>query len=206
VPSPDCVCEATEPSISGLGVASDSYAWGHDRTTDPAVRIALPERHGSFIRRRLSLREILGKGLRVPATEAARVERIIAAVTGVVAIHSDIGESLAGELVPPDMRPVIQLTPDGDGMTVRVRVSPLGADGPALTPGQGPSTVTVLRSGHTVAAQRDLPAELARIDAVLQACPALFAGEVGASGDWQLESSAASFELLLQLEAGGGGG
>jgi|GEM_PF-1539076 len=86
-------------------------------------------------------------------------------------------------------------------MTVRIRARPLGPDGPALTPGQGASTVTALRSGHTVVAQRDLAAELARIDAVLRACPTLFAGEVGASGDWQLESSASGFELLLQLEA-----
>jgi len=147
------------------------------------------------------LGEILGKGLRVPVSEAARIERIVAAVTGVVAVHSDIGANVGGEQVPPDMRPVIQLTPQGDGMIVRVRVRPLGPDGPALTPGQGASTVTVLRSGHTVVAQRDLAEELARIDAILGACPTLFAGEVGASGDWQLESSASSCELLLELSA-----
>ena len=177
-----------EPRVQRVGT------WLHKTGPHEVTRITARDVHQS-------LGEILGSGLRVPVSEAARVERIIAAVTGVVAIHSDIGASVGGKLVPPDMRPVIQLTPEGNGMTVRVLVRPLGSDGPALTPGQGASTVTVLRSGHTIVAQRDLAAEIVRVDAVLRACPTLLAGEVGASGDWQLESSATGFELLLELSA-----
>jgi len=125
-----------EPRVHRVGT------WLHKTGPHEVTRITARDVHQR-------LGEILGNDLRVPVTEAARVERIIAAVTGVLAIHSDIGASVRGGRVPPDMRPVIQLTPEGDGMIVRIRVRPLGPDGPALTPGQGASTVTVLRSGLT---------------------------------------------------------
>ena len=95
---------------------------------------------------------------------------------------------------------VVQLSPLQRGVSVRVQVRPLGADGPALVPGQGARTLSAERGGKTLLVQRDLAAELAQVDVVLAACPALFAGDA-TDGGWQIADPAAAFELLLQLDA-----
>ncbi len=146
-----------------------------------------------------SLAKILGAGLHVPASQVARVERIVAAVTGLMQVHSDLTGPAAAQ-VAADGRAVVQLSPLQRGLSVRVQVRPLGADGPALVPGQGARTLSAERGGKTLLVQRDLAAELAQVDVVLAACPALFAGDA-TDGGWQIADPAAAFELLLQLDA-----
>jgi len=146
-----------------------------------------------------SIGEIVGDtGLRVPTTAADRVERIIAAVTGKMPVHSDIGAATPDE-VPADPRIVVQLSPVGEGLQVRVRVCPLGPAGPALRPGQGASSVSAQVDGKVVATTRELDAELAHTNAFVAACPAVLSGYEGATGEWEIADREVCLELVLQL-------
>lgn len=69
-------------------------------------------------------------------------------------------EELAGTRLPVDERPVVQLSPLGDGgLRVRVAVRPL-PEGPALAPGDGPPLLVGLRDGARVHVVRDPAAEI----------------------------------------------
>jgi superfamily II DNA or RNA helicase len=147
----------------------------------------------------VELGEVLGpSGLKVP--KAAR-ERVVAMVT-----REDSPLPVRSELagVAPaaqgDCRPVLQIAPEGDGFQVHAVVRPLGPSGPAFAPGVGASSVLARLGGAQTRINRDLPSEVAALEAVIEACPALASWREG-DHDWRIEAQDTALEALQQLHA-----
>ncbi|MEW6219308.1 MAG: DEAD/DEAH box helicase [Thermodesulfobacteriota bacterium] len=150
---------------------------------------------------------ILGRrGLSVPSAAQARLMSAVGAVAGLVTVHSDVaGDAAAGvETVEADARPCLLLRPKGEGLTARLRVRPLGADGPTYLPGQGGATVIAEVAGKRLLAQRDLARERSAADQLL-ADSAVLAGEAEETGDaeWLVPGPEPCLDLLQELLAQG---
>ena len=71
---------------------------------------------------------------------------------------------LAAAPATPDEQVVAQLMPTGSGLRLRLRVRPLGPDGPSLPPGHGPTAIWATCNGVRRRVTRDLAAEKAAAD------------------------------------------
>jgi len=150
------------------------------------------------------LEELLGEGLRVPASAHERALRSLAAVAPMVPVRSDLGvtEDLSARagLEPvagcPD--PSLLLVPAGSGLRVQLRVHPL-AGGPAHPPGQGGAALMLEQDGRRLLVRRELQAETRAAAALLRELPALDPGEE--DQEWLLQDPERCLDLLLQIEA-----
>jgi len=137
--------------------------------------------------------------LRVPEAATERVLNAIAAVSGLVAVQSDIGGVSNLREVTADSKPYFQILPDGDGLRVGVRVRPFAADGPDFVPGRGSETAIAEVSGERVQTHRDLRAERQRLEEALAACPTLSNQEED-NGEWSIPDPESCLEVLLELQ------
>ncbi len=161
--------------------------------TRVAVTVFGPEHNELF--------SVLGAdGMDVPAGSEDRVERAVAAVSGVVTVHSDVGGGTDAVEVAADPTPLIHLTPYGNGLRVEPFAAPLGTDGPLLAPGEGGSSVISVTGGQRTRAARDLPEEKRRIDSAVASCPTLRRSSRDEAG-WTLPEPDQCLELLEELHA-----
>jgi superfamily II DNA or RNA helicase len=108
--------------------------------------------------------------------------------------------------VPADARLRAELTPQGEGLHVRLVVTPLGLNGPRLTPGQGRTHIMAAVNGEPLSADRDLALEQSHLEEVMDACPMLGSGSgvERVAADWIVdgaEGALALLELLPRLPA-----
>jgi len=157
----------------------------------------------SFGERHQRLAGLLGaKGLPLPASESARVMRIVGDLAPLVMVHSDVaGEASSAREVAADPRPVLRLRPREGGMLARVSVCPLGEAGPLFVPGEGRATVIAAVAGENLLARRDLAGEKKRFAGLLAACPSLGDAAEAAGREWRLDSLSACLELLHEVQA-----
>jgi superfamily II DNA or RNA helicase/tetratricopeptide (TPR) repeat protein len=154
-----------------------------------------------FTEQHLDLDRILGGGICVPVSAQERILKLFPALSGTVAIQSDVGTgAIAATQLQADSRPHIQISPEGDGLMVDLMVLPLGASGPRLTPGRGGVTLVAEVDGVRHTTERDLEEERAQAEAVLAACPLLGACHDG-TWSWHVGEPENCLELLLQLQA-----
>jgi superfamily II DNA or RNA helicase len=106
----------------------------------------------------VAMADLLKGGLRVPEQGRASVVDTLSALAGVVAVQSDVASDDVLE-VPSDTRLYVQLAPRGEGVTMRVRVRPLGDGGPTLAPGAGAAVLMDTVHGAPRQTQRDLHGE-----------------------------------------------
>ncbi|MGA1327725.1 MAG: SNF2-related protein [Rubrivivax sp.] len=138
--------------------------------------------------------QLLGKtGLTLPREAAPALQSLLQGLGTHFQVHAD--EAPAGREVPADPRLRAELQPEGDGYALRLVVAPLGEDGPRLNPGVGRTRLVAAVKGETLGAQRDLDAERAHLEAVLDACPMLGASSGGAVAAWTVDDP----ELALML-------
>ena len=137
--------------------------------------------------------------LRVPVAAKERVLQAIAAVSGIVAVQSDIGGASNLREVPAESKPHFQILPAGEGLKVSARVRPFAGDGPYFLPGKGSATAIAEVAGERVQTHRDLRAEKHRLADVLSACPVLAAQEEDGS-EWIVPEPEACLETLLELQ------
>ena len=160
------------------------------------------------------LDRVLEGSLTIPADQVDRLKSVVSQAAHILEVASDVGvggdAAAAGDEEaderPADSTPVLQLARADGGLLVRVRVRPMGPEGAAMRPGQGPQRVVSQRSGpggyggrRAVLATRDLAAEAARAAAVIKACPALEEGYPDADGEWLLPGVETALALLEQL-------
>lgn len=144
--------------------------------------------------------QLLGDGLLIPADGAAQLQQVLQGLGAHFQVHAD--EVQAAREVEPDARLRAELAPQGDGVSLRLVVAPLGPQGPRIAAGSGRSRLVAAVGGETVGAQRDLAQERAHLDAVLDACPMLdplAAG--GVACEWLVESADDALALVEQLHA-----
>jgi superfamily II DNA or RNA helicase len=152
--------------------------------------------------------QLLGpQGLEIPREGAAQLQQVLSGLGTHFRIHADEGASAqAARELPAATRLRAELTPAGQGLIVRVVAAPFGdeyrADGPRLVPGHGRRRVVATLRGEMLGVQRDLAAEQAHLEAVLDGCDWLPPREPGAPCEWQLddpEHVLATVEALYRL-------
>ncbi|MFG6439608.1 SNF2-related protein [Roseateles sp. LKC17W] len=114
--------------------------------------------------------ELVAQGWRVPADATTELSAALQVLTGHFQLHSD---AEAGQRVAGDSRLHARLTPQGEGLQLLLVAQPFGDFGPAVTPGQGRERLMCLHEGVSLATERDLAAEAAHRQAVLDALPFL---------------------------------
>jgi superfamily II DNA or RNA helicase len=151
-----------------------------------------------------SLARLLRTGLRLPVSARDKAQSVLSGMVEHFPLATedafDLGSSRI-ESVPTDRRLSVDLWPSGQGLSVRVVAVPLG-EAPTFWPGTGSRTVIALSAQEQrvrkVRGERDLADELARLDALLTACPMLKGIETART--ITLETRAEGLELLLGLQ------
>ncbi|MDC8785555.1 DEAD/DEAH box helicase [Roseateles koreensis] len=114
--------------------------------------------------------ELVAQGWTVPVTANAELGAALQVLSAHFQLHSD---AAAGQSVPGDSRLHAQLKPLGDGLQLQLVAQPFGHFGPAVTPGQGRARLMCMHEGVSLATERDLAAEEAARQQVLEALPFL---------------------------------
>lgn len=102
----------------------------------------------------------------VPASAQNELQDALRALAGHFNVHSD--DAAAAREVEAVSRLRAELSPAGEGLSLRLIVAPLGPLGPRLMPGCGRRRVMAAVGGESIGAERDLAAEAAHLDAVLE--------------------------------------
>ena len=145
--------------------------------------------------------QLLGSNhqLEVPTQAQDRVLQVIAAVSSLVTVQSDIGGGVAAEEVPADPTPRVHLLPAGEGLKASLLTHPFPEGGSYYPPGQGGATVIAEVDGKRLQTQRDLKEERKRAKEVKTTCAVLQAYKPK-KGEWVIEEPSDCLELLLQLK------
>ncbi len=155
----------------------------------------------------LELADRLGpSGLRIPADRGIpdlfdKLGKLPADLT----LFSSL-EQLPLKAVPvtADPRVMVQLLPSGQGLRLRLRVRPLGADGPSLPPGEGAARIWAESRGVRRRVQRDLAAERTSAARVIKLCDLPLTTRLADSPDgepasWLLNEPHCCLEFLDRL-------
>ncbi len=143
------------------------------------------------------------EGLNLPTGARTRFFEAVSALAGDLRVQSAGGEDASAPQVEADPRPWLRLEPSGDGLTVDLLVEPVPESAIYLAPGTGGTTVFAVQKDATVQAQRDLAAERAAAQGLIDACPMLRGIDAGQFGDWRLALAEPEdcLALLEQLNA-----
>ena len=142
-------------------------------------------------------------GLDLPAGARARLLDAVSALVTVVRIHGGVeGGAGSARQVEADAEPRVRLEPYRGGVSAELVVEPIAGSETRFMPGAGGTLVFAQLAGEAVQARRDLAAERAAAERLLEACPRLAAGVPGL---WSVElpEAADALELLEQLDAAG---
>ena len=197
----DTLSTTAPPAVDEHFTASDRSAEAERRNSLRIVRDA-PERArliriGAAQRR---VAELVAKRWAVPVSAQAELEAALRVLSGHFQLHSD---AAAGQTVPSEARLRAQLSPQGEGLRLRLLVQPFGLHGPALVPGTGRARLLTLHQGLHLSTERDLQAEAENLASVVDALPFL---QESADDDstWLLsdpEQALAAVERLPQIAA-----
>ncbi len=149
----------------------------------------------------LRVAELVTQGWQVPV--AARAE--LDAALRVLGTHFQLAsDAEAGHEVAASADLRAELTPQGDGLHLRLVAAPFGDFGPHLAPGLGRQRVTTVHQGLTLSTQRDLAAERSRLQALTDAVDWLDDGAHAWSLD-EPDQALAVVEALGRLAPPAGG-
>ncbi len=188
-----------------IGGRSWMLDFGHRRTVETGGPTVLLLRDGADRARllritpaQLRVAELVSQGWQVPV--AARDE--MDAALRVLASHFQLASDAdTGHEVPASATLRAELTPQGDGLTLRLVAAPFGDFGPRLSPGLGRERVTTVHQGLTLSTRRDLAAERAQQQALLDKVDWLADGDPNWSLD-EPDQALAVVEALAALEPG----
>ena len=146
----------------------------------------------------VELGAVLGpQGLEAPKEARERVIALVKSDNPRLPVRSELA-GVATEVADGETSPILQIAPEGGGFTIRALVRPLGEEGPAYVPGLGSASVLVPAGGTHRRINRDLKAEMAALEAVAEACPALASWRESDTA-WRIEVLDAALEALQQL-------
>ncbi|MBB4842541.1 superfamily II DNA or RNA helicase [Paucibacter oligotrophus] len=129
--------------------------------------------------------ELVAQGWTVPASASAELGAALQVLSAHFQLHSD---AQAGQRVPGDSRLHAQLKPQGEGLQLQLVAQPFGGFGPAVTPGQGRAQLMCMHEGVSLMTERDLAAEQAARQQVLEALPFLDP-ELSPASPWNLNDA-----------------
>lgn len=149
--------------------------------------------------RLVDLASTLGGGLLVPEQARDRVVALVRTEASPLPVRSDLADA-GTEAVAGDAMAVVQIRPSGEGLHLNAVVRPLGAKGPAYSPGEGGQAPLVEVAGGFVRVGRDLAAERKHLEAFIAACPAAAPWRTGDHA-WQIDDLEAALEVLQEIAA-----
>ncbi|MCZ6888439.1 MAG: DEAD/DEAH box helicase, partial [Gammaproteobacteria bacterium] len=119
-------------------------------------------------------------GLTLPAAAKERLLEAVSTLAAEVRVQSGIEDSRASSatVVAADREPWVRLLPTDAGLSATLVVEPVPETGTYMAPGAGGVTVFANRNGEALQAARDLSAERAAVDRLVEVCPLL-----GLAGD-----------------------
>ena len=126
--------------------------------------------------------ELISKDWSVPVDAKDELDAALRVLSGHFQLHSD---AEAGEEVPGEARLRAQLTPQAEGLHLRLVVMPFGSFGPAVPPGAGRARMMTMHAGLSLATVRELEQEQTHWRSVIEALPFLDDGSDAAAG-WML--------------------
>ncbi|MGO4829288.1 DEAD/DEAH box helicase [Cupriavidus sp. 2KB_15] len=185
--------------------AMDSFLPAGSRADAQALRQVTVLREGSQRLRVIRLTpaqqgaaQLIAGGLAVPAEAQGQLDATLRALSGHFQVHSDHGGGTRE--LETESRLRAELAPLGEGLALRLAVTPLGPLGPRLAPGSGRERLMAAVQGETLATQRDLAAELANVAEVFDALPFLVprAPESG-EYDWALADPEEALSVVEAL-------
>jgi superfamily II DNA or RNA helicase len=141
--------------------------------------------------------QLIGAGLEVPREAMPQLDEVLRSLGAQFRIHSDAGANAREVIAETRLR--AELTPEGDGLTLRLVVAPFGPGGPRVNPGSGRTRLIAAVDGETLAARRDLAAERSHVETVLDACPMLAPLPAELPSQWTVEQPEAALALLERL-------
>ena len=144
--------------------------------------------------------ELISKDWSVPVDAKDELDAALRVLSGHFQLHSD---AEAGEEVPGEARLRAQLTPQSEGLHLRLVVMPFGSFGPAVPPGAGRARMMTMHEGLSLATVRELDVERGHWRSVIEALPFLDDGSDAAAG-WMLadpEQALRAVEALPRLPA-----
>ena len=120
------------------------------------------------------LEAIPSDGVEIPPEAAPRLVEAVSALAPVMRVQS-AAEGEAGTLphVEADPVPRVRLVPFEDGLAVSLAVEPVAGSGIRFDAGASGATVFATLDGQSVQARRDLDAERAALEALIERCPLL---------------------------------
>lgn len=133
----------------------------------------------------------------VPSSAQEELQQALRALAGHFQVHADHAQ--AAREVAPESRLRAELSPAGEHLLLRLVVAPLGVEGPRLQPGSGRARVMSTIAGETVGTRRDLIAERAHLDSLLDALPYLEEPDEAGGCEWMItdpENALAIVEAL----------
>jgi superfamily II DNA or RNA helicase len=199
------------PPLRDIEKDNESYYWSSEekREAEALRLITLREdsaQRVSVIRMSAAQRraaQLLAGKVEIPASEEEALKQALHALSSHFQVHADHVQ--AAREIKAESRLRAELSPAGDGLFLRIVTTPLGENGPRLSPGLGRKRLMAAINGETVGAARDLALEQAHLDAVLEALPFLddYALDDGAA-EWDVsepEDALAMVEILPTLPA-----
>ena len=143
-------------------------------------------------------------GLSWPAADPAGLLDHLAPLPGGLDLASADPElPLTNSALAADSRPLLQLLPSGRGLRLRLRVRPLGPEGPCLPPGYGLPILWQEQDGRYRRVCRDLAREKELAAALTELCElsaaAAESGETDQPTTWLLPAPRQCLELLERL-------
>jgi superfamily II DNA or RNA helicase len=149
--------------------------------------------------------QLLGvNGLDIPERGAAQLQQVLTGLGTHFRIQADdAAAAQAAREVAAEARLRAELQPVGDGLQLRLVAFPYGmdyaAEGPRRPPASGRARLVTLLRNEQLGVQRDLAAERASLEAVLDACPMLIEPPPGAPCEWQIDEPELALALVERL-------
>ncbi|MDE2402021.1 MAG: DEAD/DEAH box helicase [Burkholderiales bacterium] len=146
--------------------------------------------------------QLIGEQLVVPKSALQELQQVLHGLGTHFQVHADAFQIPATvREVSADARLRAELAPQGDGVSLRLVVTPLGLQGPRLPPGHGRAHLIAAVGKETLGAQRDLALERENVDAVMEACEVLNGASriATVSADWVIEGADEALSLVEQL-------
>ncbi|WP_297475479.1 DEAD/DEAH box helicase [Ferrovum sp.] len=147
--------------------------------------------------------QLLAGRVVIPASAQNELQAAMKALTSHFQLQADYLQ--AAHEVPAEARLRAELSPLGDGLLLRLVATPLGAEGPRMTPGSGRARLMASVGGKSLGTTRPLAVERTHLEAVLDALPFLEACEGDRQeSEWEIvtpEEALASVEVLPTLPA-----
>lgn len=128
----------------------------------------------------------------------AELDKTLQALAGHFQLHADAAQ--AARQVAAESRLRAELAPNGDALSLRLVVAPLGSEGPRLTPARGRRRMMAAIGSETVGTERDLAAEQRHLDTVIDAFPCLDTGDEAVEHcEWLIDDAEAALGLVEAL-------